>query len=241
MSVPSAAALDPRVHRAAPQLRAILLGGEEPPRRLVSLLEALGVRVDLRSALTPDSQVSTFDQAELVIANGVSERSMASLGRHSPAALIVIGRSPSDAVAAFDAGAVDFVLEPVAAQRLARALERARARVERSGAGRRLVLRDGSRTLVLRPEAIDWVESAGNYVRVHSHGSHRLVRSTLASIESRLDTASFVRIHRRILVNLDRIASIEPAGRDLVVMLDDGRRLPGSRAHRERLSEALAE
>jgi two-component system, LytTR family, response regulator len=104
----------------------------------------------------------------------------------------------------------------------------------------RLLVRTGSRTLVLRHSEIDWVEAVGSYVRVHAGEVHRLVRASLTEMEERLAPAGFARIHRSSLVNLSRVREIEHLSHgDACVRLPDGTSLRVSRGRREDLERAL--
>ena len=88
---------------------------------------------------------------------------------------------------------------------------------------------------------IEWVQAAGNYANLHVRGKVYPLRSTLAELESRLDAARFLRVHRSHLVNADRIASIEPLDSgDARIHLHDGTVVPCSRRHREPLRLVMA-
>ena len=103
-----------------------------------------------------------------------------------------------------------------------------------AGARRRLALRLDGRLRMVPTAQVDWLESDGNYVRVHVGRASHLVRNTLAAFESELDGQLFARIHRRFIVNLDRVAEVQPwfAG-DSIVILHDGTKLRLSRTYRE--------
>lgn len=87
---------------------------------------------------------------------------------------------------------------------------------------------------VVRTGDIDWIETDGNYLRLHAGRTNYLFRSTATEFERQLDPVHFARIHRRYIVNLDRVVEIQPwfAG-DAVVILKDGTKLRMSRGHRE--------
>ena len=87
---------------------------------------------------------------------------------------------------------------------------------------------------IVRTGEIDWIETDGNYLRLHAGKTNYLFRSTAAEFEKQVDPARFARIHRRYIVNLDRVTEIQPwfAG-DAVVILKDGTKLRMSRGHRE--------
>lgn len=100
----------------------------------------------------------------------------------------------------------------------------------------RLTVRRDGRVVFVRVAEVDWFEAAGNYVRLHVGKSASLLRETMHGLEASLDPAVFVRIHRTIIVNVDRIQELQPwfAG-NYVVILRDGTRLKLSRTYRDRL------
>ena len=159
------------------------------------------------------------------------------------------------AIRAFDVHAVDYLLKPFSPERLGEALARARERLKRgerapvedlaaaarpaSGRGRVLV-RDGPRVHVLPIEKIEYVQAQDDYVSYRCEGKDYLKEQTLAQAEAALDPVKFVRIHRSYLLNLECLARIETGEADTrIAILNDGRRLPVSRAGYGRLSKRL--
>jgi two-component system LytT family response regulator len=105
---------------------------------------------------------------------------------------------------------------------------------------RRFTVRDGRRFLLLKAEEIDWIEAASNYVELHARGHSYLLRMTLTELHESLDPATFARIHRSTIVNLDRIQEIALGeGGDFIVRLQDGSTLRLSRGYRDRLLGAM--
>jgi two-component system LytT family response regulator len=104
----------------------------------------------------------------------------------------------------------------------------------------RLVVKNAGRVIFVRAEEIDWIEAADYYVRLHvAHKSH-LLRETMSALEERLDPARFFRVHRSAIVNLDRIAEIQPYFHgEHVLVLQDGSKLKLSRARKEKLERVL--
>ena len=159
------------------------------------------------------------------------------------------------AMRAFDAHAVDYLLKPFTRERFEKALERARMRLgeqaskpdlaaARSPEERpeRIVVKDGPRVHVIPVDKLDYVEAQDDYVALHSAGKSYLKQQPIASLESQLDPARFVRIHRSVIVNLERVARIEPYGKESrLAILSDGARLPVSRAGYARLLEAMGD
>jgi two-component system, LytTR family, response regulator len=97
----------------------------------------------------------------------------------------------------------------------------------------RIAVRADGGLRIVRAADVDWFETDGNYLRLHVGKTSHLIRGTATELEKQLDPKQFVRIHRRYLVNLDRVAEVQPwfAG-DAIVILRDGTKLRMSRSHR---------
>ena len=163
------------------------------------------------------------------------------------------------ALKAFEVHALDYLLKPFDALRFQRALERARERLERQRTGDlgrrllamvqdakpelpnadRILIRSSGRIYFIRVDDIDWVDAAGNYVRLHVKGEAHLFRETMNAMEKRLDPTRFARVHRSHVVNINRIKEIVPHGGEHVIVLQNGTRLTLSRGYRDRLQERL--
>jgi two-component system, LytTR family, response regulator len=162
------------------------------------------------------------------------------------------------ALKAFDVHAVDYLLKPFGADRFEKALQHARERigggpppkanvteVARDARGPeqyvdRLVVRDGTRVHIIPIAKLDYVEAQDDYVALASEKHKYLKQQTIASLEAALDPKQFLRVHRSYIVNLDRVAKIEPYGKDSkVAILTDDTRLPVSRSGYERLRTVL--
>ncbi len=132
--------------------------------------------------------------------------------------------------------------------------ERASALAERSSNGNgaapvsvpraryldRLMVKHDGRVFFVKVADVDWFEASGNYVRVHVGRVSHLIRETMHGIEAQLEPNQFARIHRAVIVNLDRIRELQPwfAG-DYIVILRDGRQLKLSRTYREALQNRM--
>jgi two-component system LytT family response regulator len=160
------------------------------------------------------------------------------------------------AVRAFEVHAVDYLLKPFSAERLAQALKRAEKRLgeqrsiaapELAQAARgpgtfleRLVIRDGAEILIIAASAIDFVRGQDDYVEVSHDSRASLTQQTLQSLENSLDPRQFVRVHRSYLLNVSRVARIEPWGQgSKMAVLHDGRNVPISRSGETRLRAVL--
>ena len=98
----------------------------------------------------------------------------------------------------------------------------------------RVAVKTDGATRILQIADVDWFETDGNYVRVHVGKSTYLIRSTANRLQEALDPRRFARIHRRFLVNIDRVVGLEPwFGGDAIVLLRDGSKLRLSRNYRE--------
>ena len=94
--------------------------------------------------------------------------------------------------------------------------------------------------ILLRVDDVDWVEAQRDYVSLHVAGKKHLLRETVARIESQLDPANFIRIHRSTIVNLNRVKELHARYHgDYSVILNDGTRLTLSRGYRERVFAAV--
>jgi two-component system, LytTR family, response regulator len=152
------------------------------------------------------------------------------------------------AVPAFAHEAVDYLLKPIDPQRLRLAVARARRRLaRRTHAGTeeapltRLLVRERGRAFFVRVEEVDWLETAGNYVRVHVGRAMHRVRLPLTQLEARLDRRAFRRISRSHIVRIDGIRELQPWFHgDGLVILTSGAKLRLSRRYRDRLYEAMA-
>jgi two-component system LytT family response regulator len=165
------------------------------------------------------------------------------------------------ALKAFQVRALDYLLKPFDRERFQESLQRARTQIQRDETGDlgrrllalvkdlrrdqpktdRIVVKSGGRLFFLRTDEIDWIEAAGNYVRLHVGNSSHLLRETMNAIEGRLDAEKFFRIHRSRIVNMERIQEMQPwLNGEYAVVLQNGTRLTLSRGYREKLQERLA-
>lgn len=159
------------------------------------------------------------------------------------------------AIRAFDIHAVDYLLKPFGAERFETALQRVKERlggslppaIELSASARppaqhseRIVVRDGTRVNIIPVAKLDYAEAQDDYVGLCSEGKTHLKQQTISSLETALDPAQFVRIHRSYIVNLEKVTKIELYGKDShLVILANGARLPVSRTGYARLRSLL--
>ncbi len=161
------------------------------------------------------------------------------------------------AMRAFDVHAIDYLLKPIGRERFDAAVERAKNRLgekmpaaaDLAAAARppqqfaeRLVVKDGTKVTIIPVGKLDYAEAQDDYVALATQGKKHLKQQTIAGVEASLNPADFVRIHRSYIVNLERVARIEPYGKESrLAILADGTRLPVSRSGYARLKALLDE
>ena len=154
------------------------------------------------------------------------------------------------AVAAFELGAIDYLLKPFGSERLQARLERVRAALGEPraalldrigealsrGAMSRLFVRTGRSIVPVAVDGIAWFEAVGDYVAAHAGGTQHLLHVSLSRLEERLDERRFARIHRTHIVNLDHVIAFRrQLTGEVIAELRDGTRLPVSRAKAQEL------
>jgi two-component system, LytTR family, response regulator len=180
------------------------------------------------------------------------------LASASGPAVIFVTAHDCYALPAFEVHAVDYLLKPFDRLRFRKALAWARIAIRRDrgeapaplpselGSGKkppdRVMIKTAGKVYFLKTKEIDWVEAAGNYLRLHAGTAEHLLRETMNNLEARLDPESFWRIHRSTLVKVDRIRELQPMFHgDYVVILRDGTELTLSRTYRRNLPERFGE
>jgi len=220
------------------------IGGVEIVAECANGFEAVKVAAEAApDALLLDVQMPKLDGFEVLELIGAS------------VPVVFVTAYDDYALRAFEVHAVDYLLKPVARERLAEALARLRERRARppvdvpalrasarpAGAPlERVVIRDGPHVHVVPTERIDFVEAQDDYVAFRTGGRTLLKEQTLADLETQLDGRRFVRIHRSYLLNIERLARVELYAKDSrVAILHDGTKLPISRSGYQRLQALL--
>jgi two-component system LytT family response regulator len=167
------------------------------------------------------------------------------LGSDLPPTIIFVTAYDEYALRAFEAGALDYLLKPFDDARFARALHRAKEKLahyprpEPREAGR-LVVRSQGHVLFVNITDIDWIEAAGYYACLHVGNDTHVLRRSLSELEQDLGNDKFIRIHRSIIVNLERIRGLElQITGEYEVVLKSKVRLRLSRRYRKRLQERM--
>jgi two-component system LytT family response regulator len=166
------------------------------------------------------------------------------------------------AIRAFDVHALDYLLKPFDQNRFEQALVRAKSEVvlrnntnvnqkllsmlehieSHKKSLDRILVKSAGKVFFLKFDEIDWVESAGNYVKLHVGSESHLLRETMSEMERKLGDEKFVRIHRTVIVNLDRIKELQPwFNGEYIVILNNGIKLTASRGYKKKLSEVFQE
>lgn len=193
---------------------------------------------------------------------------LANVGPDQIQAIIFVTAFDQYALKAFDVHALDYLLKPFDDERFGHALTRAKAQIEAREINRlskrlialleeresernapaqgkgyltRVMIKAAGRVVLLKVDEIDFIEADGNYAKLHVGKKAHLLREKMNDLEGQLDPARFVRIHRSVIVNLDRIKEMHPHfNGDYIVVLEDGRQLRLSRTRREQLEERLS-
>lgn len=165
------------------------------------------------------------------------------------------------ALQAFEVNAIDYLLKPFSEKRLAKAIARAKREIKKEIPTdkieeklrnllkevkpepqylKRIPVKSSRGTLLILIEDIDWINSAGHYLELHTGNETHLIREKLTQIETKLDPKTFMRIHRSIIVNLDRIRSFYPLfNGDQMIILKNGQELNLSRTYYDNLMVRL--
>lgn len=188
-------------------------------------------------------------------------------GRERRPAVVFITAHDQYALPAFEIHALDYLLKPFSEARFRESLAHVRRHLEDRRATalgqqilemmpsvghaglpalpvprgpQRIAVKGNGRVYFVKTQDIDYCEAAGNYACLHAGGRTHLIRETMSSLESRLDPEVFARIHRSVIVNVERIQELQSTfGGEYVVRLCDGTRLTMSRGYRDALQSRL--
>jgi two-component system LytT family response regulator len=162
------------------------------------------------------------------------------------------------ALEAFRVHALDYLLKPFADDRFRDTMARVRQRLEADpvpqpddgwqvsglapGSADRLVVKAGGRVLLVPVAEIRWIEGCGDYARIHTGERPLLLRRTLQDLTAILDEATFVRVNRSAIVNLDRVAELVPCSRgEFMIRLTGGDEVKLTRTYRQDLESRLGQ
>jgi len=183
------------------------------------------------------------------------------LGVEAMPAVVFVTAYDKYALQAFEVNAVDYLLKPFDSERFQKAFQRARLEIQRKTAEtikeklvallesmrprhrylERLVVKSGGRIFFLPVSEIDWIESADNYVNLHSGRESHLIRETLTSLETKLNPEEFLRIRHSAIVNVKKIKELHPLFKgEYEIVLHNAVKLTSSRRYRGRLDHLLS-
>jgi len=196
----------------------------------VEIVDEFGSASEARDFLRAGSPDLMFLDIELGDANGLT---LAQVAQPASTPYVIFTTAfPDYALQAFEARALDYLMKPIEPERLREALDRVRrnlsvhapAAEKRDRKRERIAVQNGDRSVLIRATDIEWIESVGNYVKLHAGSARYLVRCPLYRLYADLDPAEFIRIHRKYIVNVARIAEIGRGVRrgDFSVKLVDG-------------------
>jgi two-component system LytT family response regulator len=241
------------IHERTASIRALVVDDEPLARRNVTVLlrgdpdigsiEECGSGVEAIEVIRSWKPDLVFLDVQMPECGGFDVLEL--LGADLPPAIIFVTAYDTYALRAFEAGALDYLLKPFDDARFGRALLRAKDRLAHHAPlqpqpARRLVVRSPGRLLFLNVPEIDWIEAASYYACLHVGRDTHIIRRTLSELERDLGEERFVRIHRSIIVNLDRIHGLElQSGGEYEVVLTSKVRLRLSRRFRKRLQERM--
>ena len=177
-----------------------------------------------------------------------------------PDAVVFVTAFDRYAVRAFEVNAIDYLLKPFTAERFEAALERARARLAGSRSDQRaqvdallatvaariavperLAIRSKQGVQFVRVEDVDWLEADRNYAILHVGTQSVRIRQTISELDEQLAAAGFVRVHRSVIVNADRIFRLEPwTHGEYVLVLRNGTKVNSGRGYGERVRRLFA-
>jgi two-component system LytT family response regulator len=155
------------------------------------------------------------------------------------------------AVRAFEMHAVDYLLKPFTAERLRSALQHVREKIQNGGTGardgktgeaalNRIVFKSRGRILFLPVSEIRWIAAEENYIRICTGTENHLLRETMTNIENKLDSKTFLRVHRSAIVNLRYVKEVRREGQsEFSVLLSNGQKVAMSRSYHSRIDNVI--
>ncbi len=237
-------------------MRVLIVDDEKPARdklrRLLSAEAGLGFIDEAADGIEALARIEASRPDAVFLDIAMPELSgielAASLPEPAPA-IVFVTAWDQYAIRAFDAGAIDYLLKPYDAARLARAVQRLRERLQAPAPAARtlpalpvqqLLVSERGGTRVVPVQDIGWIESADNYVVLHTDAGSPLLRQTLGGLAERLGPA-FLRCHRRAAVQVAWIERVIPLDKgDCELVLRGGARVPCSRQYRAAVMDQLA-
>ena len=205
-------------------VRALIVDDEEPARSELRFLLARHPEVEVAGEASGVAEalamVGSLQPAAVILdvempgSTGLDAAAALRETRPSPAVVFVTAHARY-ALEAFAVEAFDYLLKPVAPDRLARIVERLRGHtVETGTAARKIAVVAAGRTELVDFDQIHFVQADGDYCRVHTFDRAYLATLSLAEVERRLPSGTFARVHRSHLVNLSKVVAVRRPGPD---------------------------
>jgi two-component system LytT family response regulator len=215
-------------------------------RRLARLLSAMPEVEVVAECSSGDEALARLEEVAVDVAvldiemPGLTGLDVSGLLAEGGPLVIFATAHPEHAVDAFDLGVADYVLKPIDAARLSRALERARQRLPDPAPTGRLALPVRGEVRLISPESITHALLEGQLVSVFLDGEQILTDLSLAELQRRLPPDRFERVHRRALLNLSRVVRLvpQPSG-GYLARTDTGAEVPISRQAARELRQRL--
>jgi len=175
--------------------------------------------------------------------------------------IILVTAFDDYAIKAFEYHALDYLLKPFDRERFLMALKRVKEQMLLHSQGadnsqllnylkaslpdnkylEKVVVKDGGKIFFVKTKHIDWVESAGNYLKLHVGNSIHMIRDTMNAFEQKLNPQEFVRVHRSFLVNIEAIDNLESWGNtEFVITLTSGNKVQSGRSYYTAIRQKLA-
>ena len=182
------------------------------------------------------------------------------IGPEQMPAVVFVTAHDQYAIRAFEINAIDYLLKPVTGERFGQSLDRAKARLRSSEPYqenqvlslletiaspprylKRIAVLSAAKTSFIYVEDVDWIRAAENYVELHVAQASHLLHVSMNMLEKSLDSETFVRIHRSLIVNVRRVKEIQPASHgEYMLLLHNGVRLQSGRTYHERVKALIA-
>ncbi|HKU34757.1 MAG TPA: LytTR family DNA-binding domain-containing protein [Paenarthrobacter sp.] len=149
----------------------------------------------------------------------------------NPPAVVFVTADEDCALEAFDLAAIDYLLKPLRAERLARSVDRISELIKDGAAAPEMITVDlGSTTRMIRRDDVSYVQAQGDYARLHTSEASYLIRVPLSDLEQQWAEAGFIRIHRSYLIALNHVGHLKLSATGPSVTVA-GAELPISRRH----------
>ena len=174
--------------------------------------------------------------------------------------IILVTAYDDYAIKAFEYHALDYLLKPFDRERFLMTIKRIREQMLLHSQGNnntqllsylkaslpgkkyveKVVVKDGGKIFFVKTKDIEWVESAGNYLKLHVGKTIHMIRETMSAFEKKLNPQEFVRVHRSSLVNIDTIHNLENWGNtEFIITLNSGHKVQSGRSYYTAIRQKL--